>query len=78
MSVFVDCPACNVPIKLKANISMGETLSCTACKANLEVIWLNPIELDVLIEEDEIDFVDQSDDPYENYEYSEESYDYDD
>ena len=83
MSIFVDCPACNVPVKMKANSKMGETLSCTACKANLEVIWLDPIELDVLIDDDEMDVDDGihddfTDDPYEDYEYPAEVYDYDD
>ena len=79
MSVFVDCPTCNVPVKINQTVKLGDTISCTACKAALEVVWLDPIELDVLIDDDEFEEIyddsDDVEDPYDDYEYSVEEYD---
>ena len=74
MSTSVECPSCGVPIKINANSKLGQTVTCDACKAKLEIIWLDPIELDILIDDDDDnddDFYDDvSEDPYEDYEYS--------
>ena len=40
MSVSIECPACNVPIKMNAHTKLGQTITCNACKTNLEVVWL--------------------------------------
>ncbi|MBM3145708.1 MAG: hypothetical protein FJ010_12225 [Chloroflexi bacterium] len=80
MSISVECPSCGVPVKMNANAKLGQTVTCNACQAKLEVIWLDPIELDILLDDDEQDFDDSfyddlPDDPYEDYEFSEQDYD---
>jgi hypothetical protein len=53
---------------------MGELVSCSECDAELEIVWLNPIELD-----SPLDSVDEDNYEYEDedeYDYEDEDYDY--
>ena len=48
----IGCPSCGIEIKLDAKKSkLGEFLSCQECGTRLEVVWLDPIELDFAFEE---------------------------
>jgi alpha-aminoadipate carrier protein LysW len=64
MNQRVECPLCGISIKIEDNLGMGQIIECSACRAQLEVVWLDPLELDVL---DEID--DDEEDAYEGYDY---------
>jgi hypothetical protein len=41
------CPECERRINLNARIRIGRRIVCSACQTNLEVINLNPLQLDV-------------------------------
>jgi len=43
---------------------MGQKVKCRSCDAELEVVWLEPLELDWAYDEDE--FEDEYDDDYED------------
>lgn len=78
MNQQIECPLCGASIKIKDNLSLGQIINCRACKAQLEVVWLDPIELDVL---DEVD--DDEEYAYDDYDYEpdydqEPDYDYGD
>ncbi|MBC8509168.1 MAG: hypothetical protein ISR58_19890 [Anaerolineales bacterium] len=82
MSISVECPSCSVPVKVAASAKLGQTVSCTACKSNLEVVWLAPIELDILFDDDDEDtddglYEDVSENPYEDYQYVDDADNYD-
>ncbi len=62
MSTVVECPSCGVPVKMNANAKLGQTVTCIACKSKLEVVWLDPFELDILIDDDD----DSDDDFYDD------------
>lgn len=48
----VSCPSCGIEIQLDAKkTKLGEFLSCQECDTRLEVVWLDPIELDFAFEE---------------------------
>jgi len=48
----IGCPSCGIEIKLDAKkTKLGEFLSCQECGTRLEVVWLDPIELDFAFEE---------------------------
>jgi lysine biosynthesis protein LysW len=64
MNALVECPSCEVPVKVENNVKLGETVICPACKANLEVVWLDPVELDVFY--DDFDDDDYSDDDFDD------------
>lgn len=41
------CPICGDPVKLKNSPRLGQTLTCSGCDAELEVVNISPFELDV-------------------------------
>lgn len=50
----VECPECAADIALPEGVMENELISCPDCGAELEVISLNPIEVDLApdVEED--------------------------
>ncbi len=50
------CPECDFEIDIdEYDADKGDTLECDNCGVRLEVVSLNPIELDVVADEDEED-----------------------
>jgi len=41
-----ECPSCESLIPVARKPRMGDLVICPVCKEKLEIIWLNPIELD--------------------------------
>ncbi len=64
MSLAV-CPSCGETIKLTGQPRIGQKITCRYCDESLEVIDVNPIELDWAYYEDEDDWED--DDDFEDY-----------
>ncbi len=58
------CPECDEEVFVDAESEQGETVSCEECGAELEIVGLDPIELDIY-EQAEYDKVDDE----EEYEY---------
>lgn len=50
MPAITTCPSCGQDIKLRGKLSMGQTVECPYCDAELEVAYLDPLELDWAIE----------------------------
>lgn len=67
---FAECISCGSEIKLSTQPKMGSQVTCPECDAELEVVWLDPIELDWPFDDDE----DYEDD--EDYYYEDEDEDY--
>jgi lysine biosynthesis protein LysW len=42
----VKCFACDEDIRMVRSPRMGTLVTCAACGAELEVVWLDPLELD--------------------------------
>jgi alpha-aminoadipate carrier protein LysW len=55
------CPECQSEIHVDEDVDKGEIVNCEECDIKLEVVGLDPIELD-LAPEDEEDFYDDEDD----------------
>ena len=47
------CPECEAVIDVEDDIEEGQTLDCPDCGAELEVVNTNPVELDLISNEDE-------------------------
>jgi alpha-aminoadipate/glutamate carrier protein LysW len=47
------CPECDASIDVADDVEEGEILECPECNARLEVVNTNPLELDVVPEENE-------------------------
>jgi len=58
------CPECSEEVYVDAESEQGDVVSCDECGADLEVVGLDPIELDLYIEKDTDDF---DDDDIHNY-----------
>jgi len=57
-----DCPSCGTQVTLSNNIRIGQHIMCGKCREVLEIIWLEPVELDWPFEADEDDDEDFLDD----------------
>ena len=57
------CPECEAEIHVEEELDKGDSLHCEECDAKLEVVGLDPIELDVVVKDE------SDDDDYEDDEY---------
>lgn len=65
------CPECSEEVYVDAESEQGDVVSCDECGADLEVVGLDPIELDLYIEKDTDDF---GDDDLDDYAYDDDRY----
>jgi alpha-aminoadipate carrier protein LysW len=59
---IASCPQCEADIHVDEELDKGETLTCPECDADLEVVGLDPIELDFALEEEEDEDEDEDED----------------
>lgn len=59
---LVECISCGTEIRFSAQPKMGEQVTCPDCDAALEVVWLDPVELDWPYDDDDYDEDDYNDD----------------
>lgn len=52
------CPECQTEIHVDEDVDKGEIVNCEECDIKLEVVGLDPIELDLAPEDDEEDYYD--------------------
>ncbi len=57
------CPECSESVHVDAEADKGDTIVCDDCGVELEIVGLDPIELD-LVEDDYYDDDDDDDDDY--------------
>jgi alpha-aminoadipate/glutamate carrier protein LysW len=48
------CPECDADVHVDTDVDKGETVDCEECGVQLEVVGLDPVELD-LVEEETLD-----------------------
>ena len=46
------CPECEADVHVDTDTDKGESVSCEECGVELEVVGLDPVELDIVEEED--------------------------
>jgi alpha-aminoadipate carrier protein LysW len=66
------CPECSEEVFVDADSEQGDTIHCDECGANLVVVGLDPIELD-LQDESEVDSS-ADHDAFGNYDYDDERF----
>ncbi len=67
MAVAV-CPACGETIKLAGQPKIGERITCRYCEEHLEIVDINPIELDWAYYDEEEWLDEEAGDDYEDEE----------
>jgi alpha-aminoadipate carrier protein LysW len=55
------CPDCEADVHVDPDADKGDTLTCEECGTSLEVVGLDPVELDI-VEDDEEDLADEDED----------------
>ncbi|MBK7600782.1 MAG: lysine biosynthesis protein LysW [Acidobacteria bacterium] len=58
------CPECSAEIHVDDDVDKGDRVACEECDASLEVVGLDPIELDLAPEDDDDYSDDENDDGY--------------
>ncbi len=56
------CPECDADVHVDTDADKGDLVSCEECATNLEVVGLDPVELDI-VEEEDVD-VDEEEDEF--------------
>jgi len=46
------CPECDADVHVDTDADKGDVVSCDDCGIQLEVVGLDPVELDIMEEED--------------------------
>ena len=42
------CPECDADVHVDIDVDKGETVSCEECGSELEIVGLDPVELDLV------------------------------
>lgn len=53
------CPECDGDVQIGASAGTGDIITCEDCGTDLEIVGLDPVELDAVLEEE-----DEDDDEY--------------
>jgi len=57
-----ECPQCGNEVNLGTQPKLGKLVECKECGAELEVVWLDPLELDWPLDVDEFEEDEDTDD----------------
>lgn len=64
------CPECEEKVYVDADSEQGDIVSCDECGVDLEVVGLDPVELDLYEDKTSEDV----DDDYDSYDYESDRY----
>lgn len=67
------CPECHEDVYVDADSEQGDVIACDECGLDLELVGLDPIELDVYERKAGGGYDDYKDD-YDDYDYDDERY----
>ena len=54
-----NCPECDADVHVDTDADKGDIVSCEECGTDLEIVGLDPVELDIVEDEDLDDDVDE-------------------
>lgn len=55
------CPECDAEIHVDEELDKGDTLRCVECESRLEVVGLDPIELDLVLDDGDDEYEEEDD-----------------
>jgi alpha-aminoadipate carrier protein LysW len=61
------CPECDEEVYVDADSEQGDIVNCDECGSDLEVVGLDPVELDLHEREKQDDYDDYGGDGYDGY-----------
>ena len=59
------CPDCEAEVHVDLDADKGDTVTCDECSTELEIVGLDPVELDIV--EDDEDYDEDEDEDDEDY-----------
>jgi alpha-aminoadipate carrier protein LysW len=59
------CPECSEKVFVDAESEQGDIISCDECGSDLEIVGLDPIELDIYAEDNLDNFDDKDEEEFE-------------
>ena len=60
--MYAECASCEAQVFVGKNPRIGQQVTCPSCGDVMEIVWLDPVELDWLIDDD--DDEDEEDEEY--------------
>jgi alpha-aminoadipate carrier protein LysW len=58
------CPECDAEVHVDADADKGSIIACEECGVDLELVGLDPFELDIVEEDDYDDYDEEEEDDY--------------
>lgn len=59
------CPECEAEVHVDTDADKGDVVTCEECQTDLEIVGLDPVELDIVEEEgDDEDYGDEEEEGY--------------
>lgn len=58
------CPDCEADVHVDTDADKGDVVTCDECGTSLEVVGLDPVELDIVDDDDEEDFDEEDEEDY--------------
>ena len=55
MMQSAECPQCGNNVQVGSQPTMGKLVKCKECGSELEIVWLDPVELDWPLDEEEME-----------------------
>ena len=55
------CPECEADVHVDTDADKGDSVSCDECGTELEIVGLDPVELDIVEDDDEFGEEDEDD-----------------
>jgi alpha-aminoadipate carrier protein LysW len=59
-----NCPECEADVHVDTDADKGDTVTCEECSTTLEIVGLDPVELDIVDEEDDEDYDDDDEEDF--------------
>ncbi|HEX8071681.1 MAG TPA: hypothetical protein VF546_17150 [Pyrinomonadaceae bacterium] len=56
------CPECEADVHVDTDADKGDMVSCEECGTDLEIVGLDPVELDIVEEDDDFEDEDEEED----------------
>ncbi|HYN86388.1 MAG TPA: hypothetical protein VER32_14155 [Pyrinomonadaceae bacterium] len=56
------CPECEAEVHVDTDADKGDAVTCDECGTQLEIVGLDPVELDIAEDDDDLDDEDEDED----------------
>lgn len=67
-----NCPECSEEVYVDAESEQGDTITCDECGSSLEIVGLDPMELDIVSGDEDSRLSDRDD--FDSYDYDDHNY----